>query len=91
MTTFVYEISRYKRRDDTRQVLVRMTHNRKVVRKPLTIYAKRDQLSRDGLKLKDQTLIESVSRYIEKLRHILSTIDDTEFMDATYLWNKINS
>ena len=89
MTTFVYEISRYKRRDDTRQVLVRMTHNRKVVRKPLTIYAKRDQLSRDGLKLKDPTLIESVNRHIDKLRHILSTIDDTEFMDAIYLWNKI--
>ncbi len=91
MTTFVYEISRYKRRDDTHQVVIRMTHNRKVVRKPSTIYAKKDQLSRDGQKLKDALLIDSVGKYIDKLRNILSTIDDSEFMEATDLWNKIQA
>lgn len=89
MTTFVYEISRYKRRDDTRQVVIRMTHNRKVVRKPSSIYATREQLSRDGQKLKDVLLIDSVSRYLDKLRHILSAIEGSEFMDASVLWEKI--
>lgn len=89
MTTFVYEISRYKRRDDTRQVVIRMTHNRKIVRKPSSIYATREQLSRDGQKLKDAQLIDSVCRYLDKLRHILSSIEGSEFMDAYVLWEKI--
>lgn len=91
MTTFVYEVSPYKRRDGQHQIVIRMTHNRSVVRKPSNIYAGRDQISRDGHKLKDAFLVDSVNKYIDRLRQILASIDDAEFYKATDLWNKIQS
>ena len=89
MTTFAYEVSQYKRRDGLHQITIRMTHNRYVVRKPSNIYASREQISRDGKKLRDAYLIDAVTTYIEKLRQILASIEGSEYYQASDLWNAL--
>lgn len=91
MATFVYEVSPYRRKDGTYLVKIRMTHNREVVRKPSTIYVKREQLTRDLAKIKDSSVLDSVNMQLDKLRKAEASIEGSEFYRCTDLWNAIVS
>lgn len=88
-TTFAYEVSGYRRKDGTYLIKIRMIHNREVVRKPSSIYVKREQLSRDLSKVKDVAVLESINIQLNKLRRIVASIDNAEFMSAEKLWSSI--
>lgn len=86
MTTFAYEVSGFRRQDGTHLVKIRMTHRRKVVRKQTPIYVTRDQLSRDGKKVKDAVVLAAIDRHLSRLRTAVANIEGAEWMDAERLW-----
>ena len=86
MTTFAYEVSGFRRQDGTHLVKIRMTHRRKVVRKQTPIYVTRDQLSRDGRKVKDAAVLAAIDRHLTRLRTAVANIEGAEWMDAERLW-----
>ena len=86
MTTFAYEVSGFRRQDGTHLVKIRMTHRRKVVRKQTPIYVTRDQLSRDGKKVKDAAVLAAIDRHLTRLRTAVANIEGAEWMDAERLW-----
>ena len=86
MTTFAYEVSGFRRQDGTHLVKIRMTHRRKVVRKQTPIYVTRDQLSRDGKKVKDAAVLAAIDRHLTRLRTAVANIEGAEWMDADRLW-----
>lgn len=86
MTTFAYEVSGFRRQDGTHLVKIRMTHRRKVVRKQTPIYVTRDQLSRDGKKVKDAAVLAAIDRHLTRLRTAVANVEGAEWMDADRLW-----
>ena len=86
MTTFAYEVSGFRRKDGTHLVKIRMTHRRKVVRKQTPIYVTRDQLSRDGRKVKDAAVLAAIDRHLTRLRSAVANVEGAEWMDAERLW-----
>jgi integrase len=86
MTTFAYEVSGFRRQDGTHLVKIRMTHRRKVVRKQTPIYVTREQLSRDGKKVKDAAVLVAIDRHLSRLRTAVANIEGAEWMDAERLW-----
>ena len=86
MTTFAYEVSGFRRQDGTHLVKIRMTHRRKVVRKQTPIYVTRDQLSRDGKKVKDAAVLAAIDRHLARLRTAVANVEGAEWMDAERLW-----
>lgn len=91
MTTFTDEVSPYKRRDGTYLVKVRITHNRKTLRKPTGIYARADQLTKDKTRIKDPALLEAVQKAVDRLRMEAARVDGAEFMDAATLWRMMTT
>jgi integrase len=87
MTTFAYEVSGFRRKDGTHLVKIRMTHRRKVVRKPTPVYVTRDQLTRDGKRVKDAAVLAAIDRHLSKLRTAVANIEGAEWMDADRLWD----
>ena len=86
MTTFAYEVSGFRRQDGTHLVKIRMTHRRKVVRKQTPIYVTREQLSRDGKKVKDAAVLAAIDRHLTRLRTAVANVEGAEWMDAERLW-----
>ena len=86
MTTFAYEVSGFRRQDGTHLIKIRMTHRRKVIRKQTPIYVTRDQLSRDGKKVKDAAVLAAIDRHLTRLRTAVANIEGAEWMDAERLW-----
>ena len=86
MTTFAYEVSSFRRQDGTHLIKLRMTHRRKVVRKQTPIYVTRDQLSRDGRKVKDAAVLAAIDRHLARLRAAVANVEGAEWMDAERLW-----
>lgn len=86
MATFHYEVSRYRKADGTYLVSVRMTHGRRLVRRPTSIFVTRDQLSRDGKRVKDAAVLDAVERLLGRLRSAVGQIDCPEAYDAPTLW-----
>ena len=82
MTTFAYEVSPFRRQDGTHLIKIRMTHRRKVVRKQTPIYVTRDQLSRDGRKVKDAAVLAAIDRHLARLRAAVANVEGAEWMDA---------
>lgn len=91
MATFTHEVSPYKRRDGTYLIKVRMTHNRKTIRKPTGIYARADQLTKDKTKIKDPALLEAVRQSVDRLRMAAARVEGSEFMDAATLWKTMEA
>lgn len=91
MATFTYDISPYRRKDGTYQVRIRMIHNREVLRKPTTIYVKKEQLTRDMAKIKDAFVLDSVNRQLDQLRKTEASIDGAEFYGCSALWDLLCS
>lgn len=88
-TTFSYDVSSYKRADGMYLVKIRMTHNRVSLRKPSKVYVNRTQLSRDGKKIRDASVLNLIDNQLRKLRDIVEHIEGSEFYDADRLWAKI--
>lgn len=88
-TTFSYEVSPYKRTDGTHLIKIRMIHNREIVRKPSTIYVKREQLTRDLSKVKDAAVLDSINRQLDRFRIALAGIEGAEFYKASSLWDAL--
>ena len=86
MATFHYEVSRHRKADGTYLVSVRMTHGRKLVRRPTSIFVTRDQLSRDGHKVRDAAVLDAIERLLARLRAAVGQIDCPEAYDAPTLW-----
>ena len=86
MATFHYEVSRHRKADGTYLVSVRMTHGRKLVRRPTSIFVTRDQLSRDGKKVRDAAVLDAIERLLARLRAAVGQIDCPEAFDAPTLW-----
>lgn len=86
MATFHYEVSRHRKADGTYLVSVRMTHGRKLVRRPTSIFVTRDQLSRDGKRVKDAGVLDAIDRLLARLRAAVGQIDCPEAYDAPTLW-----
>ena len=86
MATFHYEVSRHRKADGTYLVSVRMTHGRRLVRRPTSIFVTRDQLSRDGKRVKDAAVLDAVERLLGRLRAAVGQIDCPEAYDAPTLW-----
>ena len=86
MATFHYEVSRHRKADGTYLVSVRMTHGRKLVRRPTSIFVTREQLSRDGKRVKDAAVLDAVERLLGRLRAAVGQIDCPEAYDAPTLW-----
>lgn len=86
MATFHYEVSRHRKADGTHLVSVRMTHGRKLVRRPTSIFVTRDQLSRDGKRVKDAAVLDAIERLMARLRAAVGQIDCPEAYDAPTLW-----
>ena len=78
MATFHYEVSRHRKADGTYLVSVRMTHGRRLVRRPTSIFVTRDQLSRDGKRVKDAAVLDAVERLLGRLRAAVGQIDCPE-------------
>lgn len=91
MATFSPDVSPYKRRDGTYLIKVRITQNRKTIRKPLGIYATTDQLNRERTRVRDKALLSSIDASIGRLRLVASRIDGAEFMDVATLWTVIQA
>lgn len=91
MATFAYDISSYRRQDGTYQVRIRMIHNRTVIRKPTTVYVKKEQLSRDMTKIKDSFVLDLVNRQLDTLRKAEASIDGAEFYPCADLWEAVTS
>lgn len=89
MATFSFDVSPYRRRDGTYQIKIRMTHNRRTLRKATGIYARADQLTRDRSRVRDQALIDAVTRHIDRLRMAAAKVEGAQWMDADDLWNRI--
>ena len=89
MTTFAYEVSGFRRQDGTHLVKIRMTHRRKVIRKQTPIYVSREQLSRDGRRIRDAAVLAAVERHLTKLRTAVAAIEGAEWMDAARLWERL--
>lgn len=87
MTTFAYEVSGFRRKDGTHLVKIRMTHRRKVVRKPTPVYVTRDQLTRDGKRVKDAAVLAAIDRHLARLRTAVANIEGAEWMDTDRLWD----
>ena len=87
MTTFAYEVSGFRRKDGTHLVKIRMTHRRKVVRKPTPVYVTREQLTRDGKRVKDAAVLAAIDRHLARLRTAVANIEGAEWMDAERLWD----
>lgn len=86
MATFHYEVSRHRKADGTYLVSVRMTHQRRLVRRPTSIFVIRDQLSRDGKRVKDAAVLDAIERLLARLRAAVGQIDCPEAYDAPTLW-----
>ena len=89
MATFSYEVSPYRRADGTHLIKIRMIHNREVVRKPSSVYVKREQLTRDLSKVKDSAVLDSINRQLDQMRKIVASIDGAEFYKASALWDAV--
>lgn len=89
MTTFAYEVSGFRRQDGTHLVKIRMTHRRQVIRKQTPVYVTRDQLSRDGKRIKDAAVLAAVERHLSRLRTAVADIEGAEWMDAQRLWQAL--
>ena len=82
MATFSYEVSPYKRADGTHLIKIRMIHNRKTIRKPSTIYVKREQLTRDLSKVKDAAVLDSINRQLDQLRTAVAGIEGAKVVSS---------
>lgn len=91
MATFSFEVSPYRRRDGTYLVKIRMTHRRKVVRKPSGIYATSEQLTRDKTRIRDAALLEAVNSAVDRLRMAAAKVEGGEYMDADDLWRSVTA
>lgn len=89
MTTFAYEVSGFRRQDGTHLVKIRMTHRRKAIRKQTPIYVTREQLSRDGKRIKDAAVLAAIDRHLARLRTAVADIEGAEWMDAQRLWQAL--
>ena len=91
MATFSPEVSPYKRRDGTYLIKVRLTHNRKTMRKPLGIYATADQLNKERTRVRAKALSEAVNAAVDRLRLMAAQVDGAEWMDVSALWSSIEA
>ena len=89
MATFSFEVSPYRRRDGTYLVKIRMTHRRKVIRKPSGIYATAEQLTRDKTRIRDASLLDAVNAAVDRIRMAAARVDGGEFMEAAELWRHV--
>ena len=86
MATFHYEVSRHRKGDGTYLVSVRMTHTRRLIRRPTSIFVTRDQLTRDGKRVKDAAVMDAIERHLARLRAAVGQIDCPEAYGAAELW-----
>lgn len=91
MATFSPDVSPYKRRDGTYLIKVRITQNRKTIRKPLGIYATTDQLNKERTRVRDKALLSSIDAAIGRLRLVSAQVDGAEWMDVSALWSAIET
>ncbi len=89
MATFAYEVSPYRRKDGTYLIKVRMIHNRRVIRKPTSVYVRSDQLTRDLSRIKDARVMDFVNRYLDDLRMAEASVDGSEFYGCEELWEAV--
>lgn len=89
MATFHYEVSRHRKADGTYLVSVRMTHGRRLVRRPTSIFVNREQLTRDGKRIRDAAVLASIERLLGRLRAAVGQIDCPEAFDAPTLWEMV--
>lgn len=67
-TTFNYYIRPQQRADGSRQVQIRVTHNRKNKYLPTSVYVTKGDLSRDGRHIKNPVVAESVDNRLRAYR-----------------------
>ena len=87
-TTFDYYVRNYKRSDGTRQVQIRMTHNRKNVYFPTSIYVSDKQLTRN-MEIRDSRILDALDNRLKAFRAAFYKIQFPEYMSIDELSNLI--
>lgn len=83
-TTFDYYIRDYKRNDGTRAVYIRMTHNRKSVFYPTSIYVTDRQMTK-GMEIRDSRLLDAIQNRLTAFREAFYKIEFPEYLTVEEL------
>lgn len=90
-TTINYFIAQRERKDGTFAVKIRVTHNRVSRYLNTSIYITREQMSRDGTRIKDVAVENKVTERVMAMRKTLMGVAFAEYMTADQLLASLTS
>lgn len=90
-TTINYFIAQRERKDGTFAVKIRVTHNRVSRYLNTSIYITREQISRDGTRIKDVAVENKVTERVMAMRKTLMGVAFAEYMTADQLLASLTS
>lgn len=89
-TTFDYYVRPKQKADGSRQVQIRITHNRKNKYLPTSIYVLKNDLTRDGRRIKNPLILENVDSRLRAYREAFLKTQFSEYLNIDQLISLIN-
>lgn len=91
MATIKYYVCKDRKADGTYPIRLTLIHNRRTKSNMLPVSAKRDELTRDGKRIKDTRLLDSIEAHVARLRRAMLEVDAIDYMDVATLWRQIEA
>ena len=90
-TTFDYYVRPYQRADGSQQVQIKITHNRKSKYITTSIYVFRNDLTRDGKRIRNTLMVANVNERLQAYRDAFLKIKFPEFLSINQVVDAINA